>query len=429
MPEKRKRGRPRKGKVSERHPPRDITLDELRHAMIAEGEEPPEDNEELRLWLKRNAERELWFFSRWILGNDLLGKGRFHRDEVCPFLTDFSKSRSKLLMLPMTHLKTTVASRSIPLHLIVQPAASNVYFPGIKGVNTRTLLASENENKSKENLAYVRSHLETNELIWWCWPEVVWENPKDAKRWTDAQIEVPRNAIWAEATVSAVGVKSGFIGRYFDLIIPDDICALEASQNPPMMERARKWRRAARTRFYDKFRGIFLGIGTHWPASEDLYIEWKKEPTVEVMVRSIIEIDEMTKRERPLWPEQFPMELIESMRASTDPQEWTCWFMNKPSNRGYTALNWDDLRSFKVVQIEDHDVLLFEDSKQDERIALRQQTIARNLGFIVGGMAYSRENGKPRNKPPIGMSQEFYDHMHLKYPDMVPKQDAGDSNP
>jgi len=43
-------------------------------------------------------------------------------------------------------------------------------------------------------------------------------------------------------------------------------------------------------------------------------------------------------------------------------------------------------------------------------------------------MAYSRENGKPRNKPPTGMSQEFYDHMHLKYPDMVPKQDAGDSN-
>jgi hypothetical protein len=427
MPESRRRGRPRKGKAVERHPPRDITLQELRDGLAEAGEEFPIDDEEFRLWLKKRAEKELWFFSRWILGNDLLGKGRFHRDEVCPFLTNYSTSRSKLLMLPMTHLKTTVASRSIPLHLIVQPAASNIYFPGMKGVNSRTLLASENELKSKENLSYVRAHLESNELLWWCWPEVVWENPKDAKRWSDAQLEVPRNAIWAEATVGAVGIKSGFIGKYFDLIIADDIAAQEASLSPPTMERARKWRRAARTRFYDKSKGtgIFIGIGTHWPSDNDIYVEWKSEPTVEVMIRSIIEMDEVTKRERPLWPEQNSMENIEKLRLSTDPQEWTCWYMNKPSNRGYTALNWDDLRSYEVVQIEGvHDVLLFQDSRMDERIAIRQQTIARNLGFVVGGMAYSRENGRVRSKPPQGMSQDFYDYMHDKYPEMVPKQEG-----
>ena len=424
MAEKRKRGRPRKGKTVQRHSPRESTLDELRAGLRETGEEFPDEPEAFRLWVKKRAEADLWFFSCWILGNDLLRKGRFHRDEVCPFLTDFSKSRSKLLMLPMTHLKTTVASRSIPLHLIVQPAAHNVYFPGIKGVNTRTLIASDSEVNSKKNLAVIRGHLETNELIWWLWPEVVWPNPKDAKRWTDDQIEVPRTSIWAEATVSAVGIKSGFIGRYYDLILLDDIAGLEASQNPPLMERARKFRRAARTRFYDKFRGIFMGIGTHWPAAEDLYIEWKKEPTVEVMIRSILENDEITKRERPLWPEQFSMELIEAMRASTDPQEWTCWYMNKPSNRGYTALNWDDLRTFQVVKIEGRDILLFEDSRLDERIALRQQTIARNLGFVLPGMMYDPQYGKPREKPPTGMSKEYFEHIRSKYPDRIPKVEA-----
>jgi hypothetical protein len=78
-----------------------------------------------------------------------------------------------------------------------------------------------------------------------------------------------------------------------------------------------------------------------------------------------------------------------------------------------------------VVRIEDHDVLMFEDSRMDERIAIRQETIARNLGFVMGGMAYSRENAKVRSKPPQGMSQEFYDFMHEKYPEKVPKSADG----
>jgi hypothetical protein len=424
MPEQRKRGRPRKGRDIVRRAPRPIVIDELRAALTAEGESPPSDPDKFHDWLKLHAERELWFFSRWILGNELLGKGHFHRDEVCPFLTDYSKSRSKLLMLPFTHLKTTIATRSIPLHVIIQPASHNLYFPGMKGVNARTLLIGESERRSKTNLSWIRGHLETNELLWWLWPEVVWPNPKEAKRWTDDAIEVPRNAIWAEASVTAIGVNSSFIGSYYDLIILDDIAAVEASQSPPVMERARKMRRAARTRFYNKFSGILLGIGTHWPAAEDLYIEWRKEPAVESMVRSIIETDEVTKKERPLWPEEFPMEEIERLRLSTDPQEWTCWYMNKPSNRGYTALNWDDLRTFTVVRIEDHDVLMFEDSKLDERIAARQQTIARNLGFTLAGEMFDPRHAKPRDKPPQGMSKDFFDYMRDKYPEKIPKQET-----
>lgn len=393
-------------------------VERLREEMIGAGtEEGIPGLEKFPGWVRKRAEGELWFFARWILGNDHLGRGVFHRREVCPFLTDFSKSRSKLLMLPMGHLKTTVASRALPLHVMVQPARDNLYVPGLAGRDMRVLLANENEQKSKENLQYIGSHMTDNPWLVGLWPEVFWKRRKEAPRWTDAQIDVKRERIAAEASITAVGVKTGFIGRYFDIIAADDIAALEASQNPPLMERVKKWRRAARTRFYDKQRGIFFGIGTHWPSAEDVYSEWKKDPAVQVMIRSIVELDD-AGRERPLWPEQFNLELIHQMRASTDPQEWACWYMNRPATRGYTALEWEQLREYRLDYDDGGNAhLWFPDNALDERIIERSRRVARNLGFALGQNELPA--GKPRRRMPRGMDAEFYEHMLAKYPERV----------
>src|SRR5579859_7705351 len=162
---RRKMGRPRKGaEKSHRKPDRRRVL-HLMEEMRAAGEAVPdgENEEEFRRWLKSSSEKELWFFSRWILGNDWLGLGSFHRTEACPFLTSYSESRFKLLMLPMGHMKTTIASRSMPLHMLVQPAATNIYFPWKNGADTCILIGNENEQKSKENLGVLKTQLEDND--------------------------------------------------------------------------------------------------------------------------------------------------------------------------------------------------------------------------------------------------------------------------
>ena len=401
-------------------------LAELQSCLTEAGEQFPEDDEKFRMWLRRRCEKELWFMARWVLNNDKLSLGRFHRDEVCTFLTDFSKNRFKLLMLPMGHLKTTIASRCLPLHVLIQPQRGNVYFPGKRGGDCRILLANENEVKSKENLSYISQHMESNDLLYWLWPDVFYERRKDANLWTDTQITVKRSNPFAEASLTIVGVKTGFVGRYFDIIIGDDIAALEASQNPPLMERAKKWRKAAATRFYDKKRGIFIGVGTHWPSSEDVYTEWEKDARVEVMVRSVFETRDVPGGppvETPLWPEEFSMEIIEEIRKGTDAQDWACWYMNKPASQGYTALRWDEVREYRMEIIDGRQILVFAETIEDERIATRFKTKARNLGFILG--SYTPENAHARTRRPTGMDENYYDYMREKYPDRIPKPDAG----
>lgn len=393
-------------------------IENFRQEILESGEEAVPPLEEFEEWVRRKSERELWFFSRWILGNDYLSLGTFHRKELCPFFTDYSISRSKLALVPMGHLKTTVSSRSIPLHVLIQPAQGNIYFPGKLGRNCRILIAQESEQKSKDNLSVSKENLEGNPLIHWLWPQVCWANVKEAPRWKDNEIEVPRTRVWAEPSIRAVGIKTGFVGSYYDMIIADDIAALEASQNPPLMERAKKWRRASRTRFYDKLMGIYIGVGTHWPSNEDVYTVWEKDKGVETMVRAVEELDESGNLV-PLWPEKFTPEIIEQIRKDTNAQDWACWYMNQPVSGGYTSLSWGDLREYQMLfdSSTNRELLVFAESKLDEIIDHRQQRVMENLGFRLPGKVVHPQGAMLRKKPPNGMDEQHFQHFAWKYGD------------
>jgi len=388
------------------------------------GEKPPADRDEFKAWLKEHAERELWFFSRWILGNEYLSLGTFHRQIVCPYLTDYSNSRFKLLMLPMGCLKTTIASRSIPPHALIQPAAKNIYFPGVKGCNIRTLLVNENTDKSKENLAYISEHLMENKWIYWLWPEICWQRKKDAKRWTDTEIEVPRTRVIAEPSITAAGIKTGWVGRYYDLIVADDISALQASQDPPLMERAKKVRRTLKTRFSHKETGIYLGAMTHWGAN-DTCVEWRKDLDFEVMVKGIEEPTPAPDGPMmPLWPEKYPAEWIEKTRKGMDPIEFSLWLMNKPVPSGYTALNWEELREYTLEVRGDlnhpYEVLVFSDAPIDEQILMRHERKMNPAGFRLGKPLSEVYPGKPRKPgkgPEIGWEGQG-GYLLNKYPSL-----------
>lgn len=417
-------GRPRKGiettarTKNGRQSPHYKQVEELAKRMRAEGEDAPTGFEEFRLWAKAQCERELWFLARWFLDLDWLGLGRFHRDEVCPFLTDLRRSRNKLLMLPMGHLKSSIVSRAMPIHILVQPTNHNLYFPHTKGANRRIALVSENEAKAKENVGWVRSHFENNEWLYWMWPEVIWERPKtQADRWSDAFLNVRRDQTWAEASITAIGVNTGFVGRYFDVILPDDIAALEASQSPDRLARAKTFRRAMKTRRVDKTEGttgsIIIGVGTEWPAV-DLYAEWQKDPTVAFLVRAIIEPDPETKEDRSLWPEKYPLDLVEKMRAENDAVEWAAWYMNRRVGRGVTALDWNMLREYEVSP--DGKTLIFpEIAEIDALITARKERIRSNMGFRVSLERYDPMNAKPRKNLLPGMDGDYVRFMRLKY--------------
>lgn len=52
----------------------------------------------------------------------------------------------------------------------------------------------------------------------------------------------------------------------------------------------------------------------------------------------------------------------------------------------------------------------------DDRIAMRYQTISRNLGFVLGSQRYDPMNAKARSGQHVkGMDDDFLGHMRLKY--------------
>lgn len=416
--------RPKQAAPAVSREPLKVQLEELRFQLKADGETFPRGKAAFKEWLKHKAESELWFFSRWILGNDHLSMGDFHRREICPFLTDFTTHRWKLLMLPMGHLKSTLVSRSMPLHVLVQPRERNLYFPGMEGREARILLANENEQKCKENMDVLKRHSQENVWLRWLWPQVFWDDPqKQSPRWTDFQLEFKRTGVWAEPSITILGVKTGFIGKYYDMILPDDICGPAARSSPKVMETAKKWWRASKTRFYMKTgprMGIHIGIGTHWGA-DDVFVEWQKDPQVQFMRRSVEEAREEGGPLLPIWPEKYSPEVIENIRKSTDPIDWALWWMNKPVSAGYTALNWNDLREYTVT--DGGRTLVFADSIQDERIQKRLEVKARNLGFHLS-MSWDPKNAKVRTRAPHGMDSETWEYFRMKYPDRVEKADG-----
>src|SRR5215469_431242 len=131
--------------------------------------------------------------------------------------------RRKLLMLPIGHLKTSLASHALPLHAIIQPEGG-LYFPEMKGRDIRILLHGETEKKAKQNLSVIKQNLEFNKVLRWLWPAPMWEKRKDADLWTDDQITVRRSGerYLPEPTIIAIGVETGLEQQHFDLIIPDD---------------------------------------------------------------------------------------------------------------------------------------------------------------------------------------------------------------
>ena len=296
---RRGRGRPRKdGSPAQAVLSRAISrgpvvaeIEALQVELAGDGYVVPAEAWLFRDWLREQAERDLFFFAKWIFYQEPERRaklGAIHR-ELCRFVTDYSTTRRKLALMPMGHLKTSHCSQALPLHVLIQKPETNIYFPGVWGCDVRILLGNESEDKCRENLSVVKGHLETNIWIAWLWPHICWENPRtDSPRWTELQITVPRNLKLPEPTVTAVGALTGIVGRHYDLEILDDIAGTKAGNSWEVMAKVKKFKKTARSRLNSQTMSIEIGIGTHQSA-DDVYVTWQTDPSVDTMIRSIEE--------------------------------------------------------------------------------------------------------------------------------------------
>ena len=157
---------------------------------------------------------------------------------------------------------------------------------------------------------------------------------------------VPRETEWPDSTVRAIGVGGAITGARPTVLIKDDLISIEAANSEVVMQTAIDWHIASRALMeeYEKDSGMealeFI-IGTRW-AVWDLYqYVLDNDPTVEVVIRSIIE-DEHT-----IWPERFDRPRVEQLKNEFGSMFWLL-YMNSAANPDLTDFDIDKIRTYEL---------------------------------------------------------------------------------
>ena len=322
---------------------------------------------------RREAETSLHVFGKGVMGRSYL-TDHLHLptadwlQKVPPF--------RKMLLMPRDHAKTTEVSHCLPPHILIQPAATNIYFPGIEGSECRILLGGSSAGRAEKNLAVVAKAFTANAVLRALWPHRCYDSERQAKtvagKWNAQEITIPRTEAWPDASVFAVGVGVEIAGARPNVMIKDDLVGREAANSEAMMRDAIDWHKASRALMdeYEKDTGIesleFI-IGTRW-AVFDLYSfvlqgdeDVGPDFSVEVLIRKILEKQENGEL-LPIWPERFPPDRIDQLRREFGTMFYLL-YMNEASDPNLVDFDVSQVRQFALGGAAGNEIIFDEEQR------------------------------------------------------------------
>ena len=294
---------------------------------------------------RRQAERSLYFFGKVVMGYDLLTP-TLHMP-LCNTLQTSPPYR-KLVLFPRGHLKTTVL-KSMCLHALIQPDGTNVYFPkGIGalshslGTSTRIVLASKTASLASDTLGEIMQAYETNQLLKALWPHAVWDNPRrQSSAWNQERITLPRRDIFKEASIETVGVGGQITGYHFNMHVFDDHIDIGDANSPTTMATAIEWWKASRALMDDPDKTLEYTVGTRWAVADLYEYIMKNDPSVEPLVRRVIE-DGV-----PIFPERYSLDTIRRLERELQTL-FPLLFMNNAADPSLIDFNMECVRRFFI---------------------------------------------------------------------------------
>ena len=309
--------------------------------------------------LRAELEQSLFAFSRIVLGRDLLTQN-LHRP-LCDWLTTFphtpgaaSAKYRKLCLYPRDHYKTTIVSQSLPIHILIQPPEHNIYLPGKPGPDSRVLLACESQGIASKRLVWIETQFESNSMLRQLWPHRLWDNPrKESKKWNEKEMLTKGGGKQVDYSIEAVGVGGAVTGAHFDILIKDDLATLEAANSPAVMDTVKQWHRASRALTHDPDKFLEFTIGTRW-AVQDIYDDIQQDPTVDVVVRSIVEDGEI------ILPELFSFDTVAELKRFHGTM-FPLMYMNSAADPELVDFDISLLRHFHI----EGDNIIFDEDDRD----------------------------------------------------------------
>ncbi len=306
---------------------------------------------------------------------------------VCDWLQRVPPYR-KCLVMPRGHAKSTLIGQGLPLHMLIQPASANVYFPGLAGSDTRILMCGEKIDRSKDHLRVISDQLTTNALLRALWPDVMWENPKrQSRKWNDEELIVRRKREWPDPTLRAIGVGGAITGAHPNCLIKDDITTEAAANSPTVMQAAIRWHENARALLASQGATALEFItGTRWAVGDLVDHIETNDPTVEVNTdwREIVVGGELIYpvNSRDQYTDFGKPGAIEQLQRQHGAMFWLL-YMNSVGDSNLVDFNEADLRGFELRD----GVLWFTEDDRDRETArvMRGMTANDAAGIPNGG--------------------------------------------
>lgn len=304
-------------------------------------------------------ERSLYAFTKGVLKRRLLSP-HIHK-WFCASLTEHTPPYRKMRLIPRGHLKSSIVSEAMPIHMHIQPTETNLYWPGEPGNELNIILAGEKKDLMGSHLRWIEQQWESNQLLRGLWPHRAWDNPRrQSKKWNEDEMILPRETDYADPSLRVIGVDGAITGAHCKVMIKDDLISLAAANSQTVMQSAIDWHIASRALLapYEE-NGLEFIIGTRWAVS-DLYSHIAEhDPSVDGITRAIVE------HGKSIWPEQFPPHVIDQLRRDHGVRFYL-FYMNNAENPELVDFSRDQLRWYSL---RDGEYVCFDEDERDAALA------------------------------------------------------------
>ena len=267
--------------------------------------------------IEKLLNEKFYFFCQSIMPPEWYDE-KCHR-ELCDFL-QYGGIR-KLVILPRTFLKTTIAATLYPL------------WKASKNSDLRVLETSNTSPNAEKTVRAIRTIVETNKLYQAFFPHCI---PMFNKvRWSDRCACLNRKEDYPEGTFESAGVGANIIRRHFNVIIEDDTVAPkkdeltgeEAMPSKDDIEQAIGFHKLTTPLLINED-DENLVILTRW-ASYDLANYIMENEKYAVFDRPAID-----ENNRPLY-KRFSAERLDAIRLVMGTQMFSSLYLNKPLAKEY----------------------------------------------------------------------------------------------
>jgi len=258
--------------------------------------------------------------------------------ELCHFIQ--YSGPNKLVVLPRTHLKTTIAAQMYGL------------WAATKNPSIRILVCSNTTPNAQKTVRSIRDIVENNKMYSLLFPEVI---PSFTKtRWSDSCACLKRPVDYPEGTWEAAGVGANVIRRHFNIIIEDDTVAPkkdeltgeEAMPSKDDVEKAVGFHKLTIPLLINE-NDQRIVIGTRW-ASYDLINHVKETKTFDEFDKTAF-VDE--ERTVPRYKKKFSVKRLEDIKSDMGQFMFSSLYLNEPLAKEFMAFNPDWTRYYEEDEL------------------------------------------------------------------------------